>query len=158
MSTSQSNKAVLEKFYISFQKLDHQGMIDCYHPEVQFSDPIFPNLECRQVSAMWTMLCNKAKNFELSFSNVRADEHQGTVTWEAKYDFTTTGRPVHNKITARFEFKDGKIIKHTDAFPFWKWSRMALGGSGVALGWTPILRKKVQTMAGDNLNRFINSE
>ena len=80
----------------------------------------------------------------------------GSVSWEVRYDFTTTGRPVHNKVTAWFEFKDGKIIKHTDSFPFWRWSRMALGGPGLALGWTPLIKKKVQKMAGDNLNKFLS--
>jgi hypothetical protein len=103
------------------------------------------------------MLCSQAKNFELEFSDIQADDQRGKAHWEAQYDFSATGRRVHNRIDAEFEFQDGKIIKHTDAFDFWKWSRMALGTAGFLLGWTPLLRNKVQRQARQRLSRFMNS-
>jgi len=105
---------------------------------------------------MWRMLCSQAKNFELTFANVQANERTGKAHWEARYDFSATGRRVHNKIDAEFEFQDGKIIEHTDTFDFWKWSSMALGPVGFLLGWTPLLRKKVQKQARERLERFMN--
>lgn len=64
---------------------------------------------------------------------------------------------VRNQIDAEFEFQDGKIIKHTETFDFWKWSSMALGPVELLLGWTPSLRRKVQKQAGERLARFIDS-
>jgi hypothetical protein len=32
---------------------------------------------------------------------------------------------------------------------------MALGTSGILLGWTPFMQKKIQSMAAQNLNKFI---
>ncbi len=153
-----SNEQLIEIFYLSFQKLDAQGMVDCYHPEVEFSDPAFGKLTGAEAGAMWQMLCATAKNFELTFSEVSADELTGKAHWEARYDFSATGRRVHNKIDAQFEFRDGKIIKHTDAFDFWAWSRQALGPVGAVLGWTPILRKKVQRQAREKLSAFMNAK
>jgi hypothetical protein len=66
-----------------------------------------------------------------------------------------TGRRVHNKIDATFQFQDGKIIRHHDRFNFWKWSFMALGPVGLFLGWSPFIKNKVRKQAAKNLEKFI---
>ena len=132
-------------------------MILCYHPDICFSDPVFPNLSGAEVGEMWRMLCSQAENFEVTFADIEADERTGKAHWEACYDFSATGRRVHNKIDAEFEFQDGKIIKHKDTFDFWKWSSQALGPVEFILGWTPLLRKKVQRQARERLAKFMNS-
>jgi hypothetical protein len=151
------NENLIETFYTSFQKLESEAMASCYHPEIRFSDPVFPLLVGAEAGEMWRMLCSQAKNFELTFSDIEANDRTGKAHWEALYDFSATGRRVANKIDAAFEFQDGKIIKHTDTFDFWKWSRMALGPVGLLLGWTPLVRKKVQRQASERLSRFMNS-
>lgn len=103
---------------------------------------------------MWRMLCSQAQNFELTFSEVTADDMCGSAYWEAKYDFSKTGRRVHNKIQASFVFQDDLIIQHVDDFDFWRWSKMALGPAGLLMGWTPALKNKVSTMANQNLQKF----
>lgn len=151
------NASLIETFYTSFQNLDAEAMSRCYHPDIRFSDPVFPLLVGAEVSGMWRMLCSQAKNFELTFSDVQANDQTGKAHWEALYDFSATGRRVHNRIDAAFEFREGKIIKHTDAFDFWKWSRMALGPAGTLLGWTPLVRNKVQRQARERLAGFMSS-
>ncbi len=151
------NKKLIETFYTSFQKLDAETMVLCYHPDIRFSDPVFPNLSGAEVGDMWRMLCSQAKNFEVIFADIEADEQTGKAHWEAQYDFSATGRRVHNIIAAKFEFQDGKIIKHKDTFDFWKWSSQAVGPVGFILGWTPLLRKKVQKQARERLAKFMNS-
>lgn len=149
------NEQLIEIFYLSFQKLDARSMGDCYHPQIEFSDPAFGKLSGAEAGAMWTMLCSTAKNFELSFSGVEAGDLTGKAHWEAQYDFSATGRRVHNKIDAEFEFQDGKIIKHIDTFDFWKWSAQALGPVGTVLGWTPFLRSRIQKQAREKLATFM---
>jgi hypothetical protein len=151
------HEELIENFYTSFQKLDAEAMVRCYHADIRFSDPVFPALSKAEVGEMWKMLCSQAKNFDLTFASIEANDQLGKAHWEAQYDFSATGRRVHNKIEAEFEFQDGKIIKHTDTFSFWKWSSMALGPVGLLLGWTPLLRKKVQKQARGRLARFMNS-
>lgn len=46
------NEKLIEKFYTSFQRMDAEAMIDCYHPDVSFSDPAFPDLSASKVGAM----------------------------------------------------------------------------------------------------------
>ncbi len=47
------NKELIEKFYTAFQRLDAEAMISCYHPDIRFSDPVFPSLSASEVGAMW---------------------------------------------------------------------------------------------------------
>ena len=152
------NAKLIEKFYLSFQQLDGDGMVACYHRDIQFSDPAFPDLKGAEAGMMWKMLCSQAQGFELSFDHIVADETSGKTDWDARYDFSMTGRRVHNKIEAEFKFQDGKIIEHKDSFNFWKWSAMALGLTGLLLGWTPLVKNKVRQQAARNLQKFIRSQ
>ncbi len=151
-----SNHMVIENFYTSFQKKDWTAMQTCYHPEIHFSDPVFPDLEGKQAKAMWHMLIAASTDLEIKCYDINTDGHKGGCRWEARYPFSRTGRKVHNQITASFEFQDGLIIRHADHFDLWKWSRMALGTSGLLLGWSPVMKQKIRKMANRNLAHFIS--
>ena len=129
-------------------------MVACYHDQIVFEDPVFRQLKGDEAKDMWRMLLSRAADLRVNFRNVKADEEKGSANWEAMYTFTKTNRQVHNQITAQFEFKDGKIIRHTDHFNFWRWSSMALGPIGVLLGFTPMLRKKVTRQSLHLLHKF----
>jgi ketosteroid isomerase-like protein len=149
------NAALIDRFYAAFARKDGEAMAACYHPEIRFSDPVFPNLAGPEAGGMWRMLTSRATDLRVEHSAVQADDQTGSAHWEAWYTFATTGRPVHNIIDARFRFRDGLIVEHTDTFDFWRWSRQALGLPGVLLGWTPIIRGKVQGTAGGQLKKFV---
>ena len=150
-----STKQLIEQFYTAFAAGDAEAMVACYHPEVRFSDPVFVDLDAREASGMWRMLCGRAKEFSLEFSDVHADDELGRAHWEARYLFSTTGRKVHNIIDAEFRFADGKIIDHRDHFDFYRWSRQALGAPGLLLGWTSMLRNKVRGQAREGLGQYL---
>jgi hypothetical protein len=152
-----ANERLIHGFYTCFQQLDANGMVECYAPDIAFSDPVFTDLEGGEVGAMWHMLGSRAKNFSLKFRNINADTNRGRAHWEATYLFSKTGRMVTNVIDAEFEFRDGLIVRHRDDFSFWRWSRQALGGAGLLLGWTPMLRNKVRAEARKSLDEFIAS-
>src|SRR5687768_16976259 len=137
-----SNEQLISNFYTAFQKGDFRTMQQSYRDDATFSDPVFVGLSATEVRAMWEMLITSATDLKIEFSEVKADENTGSCLWQARYTFTMTGKPVHNIIRAKFEFKDGKIQKHTDHFDFWRWSKMALGASGLLLGWTPLIKGK----------------
>lgn len=150
-----ANKELVVRFYEAFSKCDADTMASCYHDRIRFSDPVFPDLEGQRASGMWRMLCETATDLELSFSDVSANAESGKAHWEAHYTFSATGRKVHNRIDARFKFEDGLIIEHKDDFDFWRWSRMALGPAGLLMGWTPLVKNKVQKQAGQKLNSYL---
>jgi ketosteroid isomerase-like protein len=153
----EANKKLIEKFYTAFKNGNAEEMISCYHQEIEFEDPAFGILKGDDVGAMWKMLIERGKGqIEISFKDINAGFSSGTAYWEAIYPFSKTGRIVHNKIHASFIFKDGKIIKHTDKFDFYKWLRQAFGPLGWALGFTPILKKKVRSNALLQLKNYKN--
>lgn len=148
------HEALIAHFYEGFQRLDWKQMQSCYHADIHFSDPVFPELHGDEAGKMWRMLCERAQDFSLSYSGVRADAQAGTCQWTARYCFTKTGRRVENHVMARFTFAEGKILTHHDTFDFWRWARQALGTPGLLLGWTPFLKQKVRQNAATQLARF----
>jgi len=149
------NEQLLHTFYTAFQQRDFKTMQSCYSDHAVFSDPVFTNLNATEVKAMWQMLCTKGKDLQLTFSGVSANHTTGTAHWEAHYTFGATGRKVINKISAQFVFEQGKIVGHQDSFNFYQWARQALGLSGLLLGWTPLMKNKVRSMARHSLNHFL---
>jgi ketosteroid isomerase-like protein len=147
------NEELLTDFYRGFAKQDAAPMVKAYAADAEFSDPAFPMLRGAEIGQMWTMLCGRAKGFSLTFRDLKADDFQGSVHWEAKYLFGGR-RPVHNVIDATFTFRGGKIAKHVDHFDFWRWSRMALGPAGTLLGWSKSFQRQVQAQAAKGLREF----
>ncbi|HOY34035.1 MAG TPA: nuclear transport factor 2 family protein [Piscinibacter sp.] len=145
--------ALIERFYASFAKRDWAGMAACYHPEVHFSDEAF-DLHGADAGLMWRMLLTTGKDLTLEYSGIEADDRTGRAHWDARYTFSATGRKVLNRIDASFEFRDGLIVRHIDRFPFWTWSRQALGTPGLLLGWSGFLKDKVRAKAAGNLAAF----
>jgi ketosteroid isomerase-like protein len=150
-----SNEQIMSRFYTCFQQLDWQGLNALYSDDIVFSDPAFGLLKGDEVRAMWEMLCKRAKDFSLTFSEVTADEEYGTCKWVAEYTFAKTGRRVKNRIKAHMRFADGKIIEHSDAFRLSKWCAMALGVPGILFGRTAFLQNKVRKQAKEGLVQFM---
>ncbi|HNJ83130.1 MAG TPA: nuclear transport factor 2 family protein [Piscinibacter sp.] len=149
----QANAQLIERFYAAFGQRDWAGMAACYHPEVHFSDEVF-DLRGADAGLMWRMLCTSGRDLVIEPSGIAADERSGQAHWDARYTFGATGRKVLNRIDARFEFRDGLIVRHVDRFPFWTWARQALGTPGLLLGWSGFLRGKVRATAAKNLAAF----
>jgi len=143
-------------FYTAFENLDAETMANCYHENIVFEDPAFGVLHGEHVKNMWRMLCEsqKGKDFTVSFSNIETNENKGSAKWEAKYNFSKTGRKVHNKISSQFRFKDGLIIKHVDAFNLHKWATQAFGFKGKIIGGTSFFKKKLQKQTNTLLSKF----
>jgi len=150
------NSKVIHNFYNAFAKGKADEMVSYYHPDVIFEDPVFGVLKGEEAKAMWKMLLNRSKgNLKVTFSDVKVVRNSGEAKWEAVYPFGPEKRMVHNKIIAEFEFKDGKIIRHTDKFDLWKWSRMALGIKGTLLGWSPLVQNKIKSQSKALLTKFL---
>jgi ketosteroid isomerase-like protein len=148
------NAQLIQRFYQAFQQLDAETMAACYADDVRFSDPAFTNLQGQEAADMWRMLTSRAQNFSLVFDGIEADDNQGKAHWVATYLFSQTGNTVVNDIQARFTFKDGKIVTHTDSFDLWKWSGQALGFKGKLLGWAPFVHKAIRQQAAKGLAQF----
>ncbi len=149
------NEDLIRKFYQSFKDKNVQSMIECYHDEIEFTDPAFDTLKGMSAKAMWMMLIERSTDLLIEYKNIKADDQFGSADWIATYSFSKTNRTVVNKIHARFEFKDGKILKHRDRFSLWKWAGMALGISGYLLGFTPAIQNKIKEDAQNGLKIYM---
>jgi len=153
------SKAIISQFYEAFKQQNAEKMKGLYHEKVVFNDPAFKNLNYQEVTNMWSMLLERSNGeLEIEYHSVTEDQNKAECNWEAKYKFSATKRPVHNIIHAKMEFENGKIIRHDDAFNFWRWSSMALGVPGKLLGWSPMLKNKVQKMARQSLTKYMNAD
>ena len=154
-----ANEKILINFYTAFANADSATMCECYHSKIEFRDPIFGLLKGNEVCQMWKMLIEKRKgNINIAFSDIKADEYIGSAQWIATYNFSKTNRKVVNVIQAQFQFKDGLIIKHTDDFDLWKWSKQAFGITGYLFGWTGFFQKKIQQLALVSLKKYNESK
>jgi len=147
-----TEKETINKFYTSFQQLDAESMASCYHNNIEFEDPAFGKLNGEHAKNMWRMLCKNSKDLIIDFEIT----YDKSTKWDAHYTFSQTGKIVHNKITARFEFKDGLIIKHTDNFNLHSWAKQALGFKGWLLGNTSFFKKKLNQQTAHLLSKFEN--
>lgn len=146
---------LIETFYTAFARKDFKTMTDCYHNEVEFEDPAFGKLKGLEASKMWEMLLTRSKDLQIIFSNIQVNDQQGSANWVATYTFSRTGNKVVNNIQAAFEFKDGKIIKHTDRFDLSKWFVSAFGWKGYLFSALPFLKTKFKNQAKQTLTNFI---
>jgi ketosteroid isomerase-like protein len=153
-AAGEPNAALIERFYRAFGERDGEAMAACYAPGIHFSDPVFPDLRGERAGAMWRMLTSQARDLRIELLEHAAEGDRGTARWRAHYTFTQTGRPVVNDVRASFRFADGLIVEHADDFDFHRWSRQALGLSGLLLGWTPIVRNAVRRRAAASLEEF----
>ena len=149
-----SNEQLIQRFYEAFARRDADAMAACYHRDVEFSDPVFPDLKGDEACDMWRMLASLAVDLEIRFKVLGADDKKGAAHWDADYLFSKTGRKVNNRIDAEFEFEDGLIRRHRDHFDLWRWSRMALGTPGLLMGWSPVIGNAVRKEAARGLAAF----
>ena len=151
------NARFIQNFYDSFAAGDSAGMVECYADDIEFNDPAFGTLKGGHAKNMWRMLL-KTPGIKITVSNIKADDQTGSADWVAEYTFSLTGKKVINKVHAEFQFANGKIVKHTDTFSFWKWASQAFGIKGFLLGWTQLMKNKVRLQALARLGKFEDSE
>lgn len=148
------NEQVVFDFYTAFQNLDAETMVSHYHDSIIFEDPAFGELRGNNAKNMWRMLCENGRDLNISFAITGSQNDKVTAHWDAEYTFSRTGRFVSNSIDATITLLNGKIINHRDQFNLWKWSRQALGLSGLLLGWSPYFRKKLHVSTNSLLQKF----
>jgi len=149
----------VERFYSAFNGLDAEVMTNCYHDNIIFEDPAFGQLKADRAKAMWQMICasQKGKSFRVKCLHVHRENGIVKADWEAFYTFSKTGRSVHNKIKAQFEFKDGLIIKHIDHFNLHKWAWQAFGLKGWLIGKFPFFKNQLQRQTNNALDNYLKN-
>jgi len=133
-------------------------MQDCYANDATFIDPVFVDLDSAETKAMWAMLITSGKDMRVEFRNIRETANGASAEWDAWYTFSKTGNKVLNRVNSSFDIRDGKIVAQRDRFNFYSWARQALGFTGLLLGWTPFLKRKIRSTARLNLKLYMASK
>ncbi|MCB1177869.1 MAG: nuclear transport factor 2 family protein [Leptospiraceae bacterium] len=149
------NEITIQKFFQFFRDKNVEAMLDCYHQDIEFSDPVFGKLQGIAVRGMWKMLLERSPDLIIESYNIRADENKGSAEWKATYTFSKTNRVIVNKVNSKFTFLDGKIIAQKDKFSMWKWAGMALGLGGYILGFTSVIKNQVRSDALNGLKIYM---
>ncbi len=147
-------KELIQTFYTALNDHDVDTMMTCYHDDIVFQDPIFGKLKADKAKKMWYWLCENGKDLTAIFSDIKIEDTNGSVYWEARYSFGERKRPVLNRVNASFEFKDGKIIKHTDHYSLKRWASQAMGWKGKVMGGSTYFKKKLQHRSNRLLDKF----
>ena len=148
--------SIISNFYAAFSDLDAEAMVAHYHDEIVFQDPAFGELKGERAKNMWKMLCEsqKGKDFRVEYFDVSSNGIKAKAKWEAHYNFSQTGRKVHNKINASFTFKDGLIVRHDDSFNLQNWAKQAMGFKGLILGGTGFFKRKLNAQTNRMLDKY----
>lgn len=150
-----TNELIATSFYNAFADKNAAAMNKLYHNTLRFEDPAFGKLDYAQTCAMWSMLCDSAKDLVINFTIINSDDDSVTTKWLADYNFSKTNRMVHNEIIAVMKIEDGLIIEHIDTFNLHKWARQALGLKGYIMGGTKFFKNKLHQQTGSQLQRYI---
>ena len=152
------NEEIIHTFYKAIQDKDPQTMVNCYHKNIEFSDPVFGNIKGDRVRAMWFMLVERGgDNLHVAYDEVQANDYSGSAKWIATYKFGPKKRKVVNNVVATFYFQNGKILQHTDHFDLSKWAKQALGLKGFLLGKTQFLKRKIQQQSSASLSKYLRA-
>jgi SnoaL-like domain len=157
---------VVTRFFDAFAQSDWQTMARCYHDKASFSDPIYPDLREERIVYMWHQLLGGAQQsgakskpkktlgleqLKLEYRILFGDERKAQVGWTATY--VVGGRSVSNEVLSTLAIWDDKIVRHVDEYNFWRWSRQALGLTGLAFGAMPWYQRSVQRSAQSRLDQ-----
>ena len=145
---------IVFNFYTAFQNLDSEKMVSLYSHDIVFEDPAFGILKGQDANNMWRMLCENSVDLDLKFHITSSKNNKVYAFWEAHYTFSKTGRKVINKVNAELIIKDEKIIKHTDTFNLWDWSKQAMGLTGWFIGWSNFFKTKLHQTTGEMLHKY----
>lgn len=157
---------VVDRFFEAFSASDWQTMARCYHDKASFSDPVYPDLREERIVYMWHQLLSAAEtsnlnsgrkkslslnNLKLEYRVLFGDERKAQVLWTASYRYGN--RSVSNEVLSTLAIWDDKIVRQVDEYNFWRWSRQALGLTGLAFGTMPWYQRSVQRSAQSRLEQ-----
>ena len=74
-----AHEALVREFYARFAARDAEGMAACYHPDIAFSDPVFPMLRGDEAGDMWRMLLSRAADLEVTLWTDRWEQRSQVI-------------------------------------------------------------------------------
>jgi hypothetical protein len=137
----QQQKQLTQTFFEHLSARNLSGMLDCYHPNVQYSSS-FLTLQGDSVANMWHSLWQYLPDLVVHYED--SDVRPAFIYWSASYTYPPTARRVSHSLTTHLSFVDGLIAEQSDRFNFHEWAANAYGTMGKLVGDWPIFQQRVQ--------------
>ena len=146
------HETLLRRLFECIAARDAAGVVDCYHPDVFFTDPLYPRLHGAQAAAFWEMVFAEATDWRFELHDLAADADGGRAEWTARYGLR--GREIETQGRSLFAFRDGRVCRHYDHFSLWRWAGSVLGPAGLAAGWFGPFRWALRQRLARRLERW----
>jgi ketosteroid isomerase-like protein len=146
------HEALVRRFFDRLAAHDAEGAAACYHPDVFYSDPLFPRVRGALAADLWRMRLTELPELAVRLEEACGDAQGALARWELHY--AADGRRIAVAVRSMFAFRDGRIARHYDHFSLWRWAARAHGTAGAALGWFGPYRWAVRRRFSRALERF----
>lgn len=148
-------EALVRRFFDRLAAADAAGAAACYHPDVFYSDPLFPRLHGARAADLWRMRLEELPDLAIRLEDASGDADGAFARWVLAY--TARGRRIAVPVRSMFAFREGRISRHYDHFSLWRWAAQAHGLAGAALGWFGPWRWALRQRFARSLERFSDS-
>jgi hypothetical protein len=124
--------SVVERFFLAYSKADPVLMSACLHPQISYSDPLFPDLRGVRVGLRWHWQLRHATDFKLQKQIIFLDERKAQLKLDIAYLWHR--RAVHHQVLSTLTIWDDMIVRHVDEYPYWQYAKQAQGLAGYVFG------------------------
>ncbi|MFA5899664.1 MAG: nuclear transport factor 2 family protein [Hyphomicrobium sp.] len=138
-----SVRLVTEGLFLALRRRDATGVAACYDQDAVFSSPIIGDVRGADVEALWRAIFAATCDSTLSFTIVDLGLTSARVEGIAKYSLLASGRSVTSRFNSALHIRDLRVMQHDDNFDAWAWASMALGPTGLLLGWSKAWRRRM---------------
>jgi len=146
------HEALVRRLFDRLAAHDAEGVAACYHPDVFYSDPLFPRLRGTAAADLWRLRFERLDRLEIRLDEASGDADGALARWRLAY--RAGERRVSVPVRSMFAFRGGRIARHYDHFSLWRWGAQAHGRLGAALGWFGPFRWAARHRHGRELERF----
>lgn len=116
-------------------------MGECYADTVEFNDPVFKGLKGNAARAMWQMLIERGAELKLTYSNIKANDTEGSADWVAVYPFSKTGKNSHQSYSRKVPIQRRKDCKPQRSIQFMEMGRHGTWNNWLSNGFYAIYPK-----------------
>lgn len=113
------------------------------------------SLNYREILALWYSSMKPDMDLKVKVDSIEQHQDFVVTNWTISYTITSINKRITLDEIGRFEFEDGLIVRHTDAYSFYSWCTQAFGVAGMLASWSNWLRNKVRNQAYSSINANI---
>jgi hypothetical protein len=147
--------SVVERFFSAYANADPVAMSACLHPQISYSDPLFPDLRGVRVGLRWHWQLRHATEFKLQKQIMFMDERKAQLKLDVAYLWH--GRAVHHEVLSTLTIWDDLIVRQIDEYPYWPYAKQAYGVAGHLLGGLGWAQSVVQRRAAAAVEELATS-